>query len=253
MRLLENCIDNSASSEMKGQIEILRQAFSVDVNQPFVLNPSIPFYPIRGASIDPHVARVYTQADAIENTMAASGNVSYATHPLSPPNSIGDVDHCKGDSPAVSLVMLAAGPGTQSIDNQVSWNPTRLFEYASQPSKVLARPLTLSSNWNTSFGVGGEIQTVQAQHPHHSSNHHHRQDDIRGGMSSYSSPLSNTFVSPGMWQDSVAAATVFNESGKRTFPFDGDEDGHQQHVWRASSSIVTPTIRSNGVVPTRSR
>jgi len=138
MRLLENCIDNSASSEMKGQIETLREAFSVDVNRPFVLNPSFPFYHgVPAASIDPHIARAYSQADAVATTMAVTnGQVAYSTHPLSPPHSIGDTE-TKGDSPGAvqSLVMLAAGQGTQAqssqptlVDHVAAWNPSRLFE-----------------------------------------------------------------------------------------------------------------------------
>lgn len=125
MRLLENCIDNSASSEMKGQIEILREAFSADISQPFVLNPSIPFYPIRdvsGMPIDPRVARAYSQAENLPFN---------SSHPLSPPNSIGDAES-KGESPAAvqSLVMLAAGPGVQvPLVEQIPWNPSRLLEY----------------------------------------------------------------------------------------------------------------------------
>lgn len=54
MRLLENCIDNSASQEVKGQIETLRKAFSVDLTQPFVLNPSFPFY--QGVTVQQNVS-----------------------------------------------------------------------------------------------------------------------------------------------------------------------------------------------------
>lgn len=120
---------------MKGQIETLREAFSVDVNRPFVLNPSFPFYHGVPASIDPHIARAYSQADAVATTMAvANGQVAYSTHPLSPPHSIGDAE-TKGDSPGAvqSLVMLAAGQGAQSqppalVDHVAVWNPSRLFE-----------------------------------------------------------------------------------------------------------------------------
>jgi hypothetical protein len=35
--------------------------------------------------------------------------------------------------------------------------------------------------------------------------------------------ISHSFVSPGMWQDSVAAATAFSDSGKRMFPFGGGD------------------------------
>ena len=126
MRLLENCIDNSASSEMKGQIEALRAAFSADLNRPFALNPSFPFYHGVSESID--ISRAYSPADA--------GHITYGTHPLSPPHSIVESE-TKGDSPAAiqSLVMMSAGQGVQPLpsshhDDMVSsWNPSRLFEY----------------------------------------------------------------------------------------------------------------------------
>jgi hypothetical protein len=131
MRLLENCIDNSASSEMKGQIEALQQAFSVDISRPFVLNPSFPFY--HGdppPSLDP---RTYTQPENIGSTMASNGQMNY-TLPLSPPHSTDEAE-TKGESPAAvqSLVMLAAGQGAQPSTNppmveNVTWNPSRLFE-----------------------------------------------------------------------------------------------------------------------------
>ena len=152
MRLLENCIDNSASSEMKGQIEALREAFSVDINRPFVLNPSFPFYHGVTTSIDPHIARAYTQAEAVASTMASS-QVTYATHPLSPPHSIGDVEP-KGESPAAvqSLVMLATGHGAQAsaqgpLVENINWNPSRLFEY-------LSLSLSLSLPANRAQGTG---------------------------------------------------------------------------------------------------
>jgi len=38
--------------------------------------------------------------------------------------------------------------------------------------------------------------------------------------------VSHSFVSPGMWQDSVAAAAVFSDSHKRPFPFGGETVWH---------------------------
>lgn len=133
MRILENCIDSSASSEVKGQIETLREAFSLDVNRPFVLNPNFPFYPGVSGPVDPSITRAFTQGEGSHSTLA-TGPVNYPTHPLSPPHSAGGSEP-KGESPAAvqSLVMLAAGQGAQSsapIVDTLAWNPSRLFEFA---------------------------------------------------------------------------------------------------------------------------
>jgi hypothetical protein len=66
--------------------------------------------------------------------------VSYTSHPITPPISAGSTD-TKGDSPAVqSLVMMASGQRLpqqqqqQSLSNSISmvdpstWNPSRIFE-----------------------------------------------------------------------------------------------------------------------------
>lgn len=44
-----------------------------------------------------------------------------------------------------------------------------------------------------------------------------------------------------MWKDSVAAATVFSESGKRTFPFDDDGWGDPP----ATRAMVAPTTTAS--------
>ncbi|PUU82536.1 hypothetical protein B9Z19DRAFT_1099110 [Tuber borchii] len=222
MRILENCIDSSASSEVKGQIETLREAFSLDVNRPFVLNPNFPFYPGVSGPVDPSITRAYTQGEGSHSTLA-TGPVNYPTHPLSPPHSAGGSEP-KGESPAAvqSLVMLAAGQGAQSsapIVDTLAWNPSRLFD-----------------NWNAAFGVNGTVSAAmpQAQMATHESG---LVDPLGGGRPPSSSSyvpatvgVSNSFVSPGMWQDSVAAAAVFSDSHKRPFPFGGET------VWHPSPS-----------------
>jgi len=188
MRILENCIDNSASSEVKGQIETLREAFSLDVNRPFVLNPNFPFYPGVSGPVDPSITRAYTQG---ESSTLATGPVNYPTHPLSPPHSAGGSEP-KGESPAAvqSLVMLAAGQGAQNstpIVDTLAWNPSRLFD-----------------NWNAAFGVNGTVSAAMPQ----------------AQMAAHESGL----VDP--LGDSVAAAAVFSDSHKRPFPFGGETVWH---------------------------
>lgn len=153
MRILENCIDSSASSEVKGQIETLRQAFSLDLSRPFVLNPNFPFYPGVSAAIDPNITRAYTQGESPHSTLTSGGPANYPAHPLSPPHSTGDSES-KGESPAAvqSLVMLAAGQGAQNpptIVDSMGWNPSRLFEFV-EP-RIL--PLLRSANGWVATGI----------------------------------------------------------------------------------------------------
>lgn len=139
MRILENCIDISASAETKGQIQALREAFSLDPNRPFELNPNFPFYqPFQGAP-EPHMARTpvsaYSQAETTEPLMT-SAQVAFPTHPVSPPRSTGECDSKEGSPSAVqSLVMLNSGqrvtqPPPPPILNatELGWNPSRIFE-----------------------------------------------------------------------------------------------------------------------------
>ena len=140
MRILENCIDISASAETKGQIQALREAFSLDLNRPFELNPNFPFYhPLPGAS-DSHMARTpistYSQAE-ISEPLITGAQVAFPSHPVSPPRSTGECDS-KGDSPSAvqSLVMLHSGqrvtqppPAPNMLDTTgLGWNPSRIFE-----------------------------------------------------------------------------------------------------------------------------
>lgn len=83
------------------------------------------------------------------------------------------------------------------------------------------------SNWNTAFGINGSVAAI----PSGIAGHHESGlvDPLGGGRPPSSSSyvpttvgVSHSFVSPGMWQDSVAAAAVFSDSHKRPFPFGGE-------------------------------
>jgi len=141
MRILENCIDISASAETKGQIQALREAFSLDLNRPFELNPSFPFYQPLHGSPDGHIARTpvsaYSQGEPPEPLITNAQVVAFPPHPVSPPHSTGECD-AKGDSPSAvqSLVMLHSGqrvtqspPTSAMLDTPaLGWNPSRIFE-----------------------------------------------------------------------------------------------------------------------------
>jgi hypothetical protein len=132
--------------DMQHQIDALREAFSADINKPFVLKPSFPYgspatpvhntpprsnpqYRQGGAQNNPH--------QSLEQHHASQPQVSrYTSHPISPPVSAGGVTDPKSDSPAVqSLVMMASGqqrgpPQAMNVGmtDQSSWNPSKIFE-----------------------------------------------------------------------------------------------------------------------------
>ncbi|KAI5780667.1 fungal-specific transcription factor domain-containing protein [Peziza echinospora] len=253
MRILENCIGISASSETKGQIQALREAFSLDLNRPFELNPAFPFsQPIH----DPHLSRqamsAYSQGE-VNEPLISSSQVSFPPHPLSPPHSTGECDS-KGGSPSAvqSLVMLHAGqrvnvtqsqPPQPMIDTtSLDWNPSRIFD-----------------SWNNAIaGINGTVSTVPQRL--HTANYQGQapiispprtRTGLRAPANSFApaniNTVTQTFVSPGMWQDSVAA--VYADT-RKPFQF-GTGDGG---VWTTASpgllhtpALMNPiTIHSHG-------
>ncbi|KAJ4193059.1 hypothetical protein NW759_016602 [Fusarium solani] len=137
MRVLEKVMKAWSIPELEKQFNALREAFSADVQEPFVLKPTFPygshsssprasepFRPVshRSGSVDQHLDTHDAQ------------QVSYTSHPITPPISAGPVDS-KSDFPAVpSLVMMSQGtqaPGmlqSMPFTDQLGWNPTSIFE-----------------------------------------------------------------------------------------------------------------------------
>ncbi|KAK6336454.1 hypothetical protein TWF696_002007 [Orbilia brochopaga] len=141
MRILEICIDESASMETKAQIEALRAAFSEDLNQPFVLNANFPFY---STPSDPRTSPTpsggsyspieVTRSPPLSSTLSAPISQSRLT--ISPPGSE------QGDSPNPHIVMMAQQPQlqpsqiAQTIPRKhhhpppdAGWNPQRIFDH----------------------------------------------------------------------------------------------------------------------------
>ncbi|EWC45147.1 hypothetical protein DRE_06035 [Drechslerella stenobrocha 248] len=133
MRILEVCIDISASLETKAQIEALRTAFSQDVTQPFVLNPAFPFY----SSPSNHQMSPTPShgSDVTRSPLSSSlsAPISQSRMTLSPPNSD------RGDSPNPTLVMMpqpshVSQPTPQRKSHhhgtqQEGWNPQKIFDH----------------------------------------------------------------------------------------------------------------------------
>lgn len=155
----------------------------------------------------------------------------YVTHPITPPISAGPVDG-KGASPGIqSLVMMGSTPVTQaaglgqtvSVAEAPAWNPNRIFEQWNSSFGTPPAPPTVSVSPQTrslSDPSGAaevptlqDIQTVHAQLPSGS-------QPIQ--QQSYSAAPVQTFVTPAMWQDSVAS--VYEGGLKRAWDFDSNGD-----------------------------
>jgi hypothetical protein len=148
MRLLEKVMAVWPMPELSKQIDAFREAFSADTRKPFVLKPSFPYGSPHSSnqSTPPRLTSNYRpnveRSSSIEQQLDSSGihqssQVSYTSHPISPPTSAGPLDS-KSDSPTVqSLVMMAPGQVSQApvlsqsitLADAPTWNPSRIFEY----------------------------------------------------------------------------------------------------------------------------
>lgn len=142
MRLMETVMEAWQMPDLEKQIDAVREAFSADVRRPFVLKPSFPYGsphpstqsspPRANMGYQPPVNRPGSMDHHLE---PQNSHVSYISHPMTPPISIGPLDS-KSDSPAVqSLVMMPQDGQTQDMQHSMgiptsapAWNPARIFE-----------------------------------------------------------------------------------------------------------------------------
>ncbi|KAI9828650.1 MAG: hypothetical protein M1832_001753 [Thelocarpon impressellum] len=242
MRILEQCTRSSPMPEIQAQIDALREAFSADTSKPFVLKATFPYNsPPMG-----HARTSSLQTSPLQNAHFRSnsscapvegvGGANYSTHPLSPPMSAGLVDPRRDSTAGQSLLSLAAGQHPQthpgggvSISDQLTWNPSRIFH-----------------QWNTAFGTSPHNATVPGptavRLPVNQDLSHEAttaveqasttlQDTMQNAFQSIPShapaqplpystaTITPTFVSPSMWQSSVAA--VYEDGLKRRWDVDG--------------------------------
>jgi hypothetical protein len=153
MRILERCTTSWPMPEMQQQIDALREAFSADTRKPFVLKSTFPYgspgapqqtSPSRSMQYhqQPQLSRPSSmEQQSLDQLHAHQPQVSYTSHPITPPISACSSD-TKSDSPAVqSLVMMATGQRLsqqqqqqQPLSNSIpmvdpsTWNPSRIFE-----------------------------------------------------------------------------------------------------------------------------
>ncbi|KAI0392228.1 hypothetical protein F5Y17DRAFT_477892 [Xylariaceae sp. FL0594] len=234
MRILEKTMDSWPLPEMLKQIDAVREAFSSDTRKPFVLKPSFPYgsphpstqsSPPRAAAFKPPMLRTTSLDPNVDVHGGHHSHVSY--HPITPISIVsGD---SKGDSPSIqSLSMLGGGQPSQPpslshgvpMGDQPTWNPARIFDQwnstfgtplPTQPSPVTAQ----SGSLNISSGAP-EVPTSQDMAIANAS--------LSAAQPTlppqqYSVPPPPNFITPAMWQESVASVY---ESGalKRNWDYD---------------------------------
>ncbi|KAM0605999.1 hypothetical protein ACHAP1_004281 [Verticillium nonalfalfae] len=217
MRVLERVMSVWPMADLQKPVDAVREAFSADTRKPFVLKPSFPYGSPHSSnqSPSPHINTGYrpsplSQAGSLEprldtqNMHQQHSQVSYS-HPMTPPISAGPLD-TRSDSPDVqSLVMMSSQgsqapgmPPTMPLAEAPAWNPQRIFE-----------------QWNTSFGQPEapsiqDIQAATASMPVAAQQMPAQQ---------YSAAPVQTFVTPAMWQESVAS--VYEGGLKRAWDYEG--------------------------------
>ncbi|EGY17285.1 uncharacterized protein VDAG_00967 [Verticillium dahliae VdLs.17] len=242
MRVLERVMSVWPMADLQKPVDAVREAFSADTRKPFVLKPSFPYGSPHSSnqSPSPHINTGYrpsplSQAGSLEprldtqNMHQQHSQVSYS-HPMTPPISAGPLD-TRSDSPGVqSLVMMSSQgsqapgmPPTMPLAEAPAWNPQRIFE-----------------QWNTSFGtpqVQAQSTSVPTQtnalnvSPSSGQPEAPSIQDIQAATASmpvaaqqmpaqqYSAAPVQTFVTPAMWQESVAS--VYEGGLKRAWDYEG--------------------------------
>ncbi|KAK4149127.1 hypothetical protein C8A00DRAFT_19148 [Chaetomidium leptoderma] len=225
MRILEKCMSAWPMPDMQKQIDSVREAFSADTRKPFVLKPSFPYG-------SPHSATHPSPPGCRQlDTQMPHSQVSYTNHPLTPVSSVGGALDSKSDSPVVqSLTTMASVHGSQASgvsqtlppSEAPTWNPSRIFDQWNtsfggpqiQPSPPSVAAQTSSLSVGSAGGV--DSSTLQDMHP------------VPSQLRTPQMPIPQypvtpqTFVTPAMWQESVAS--VYEGGLKRAWG--GDYEGH---------------------------
>ncbi|KAK8103782.1 uncharacterized protein PG998_010815 [Apiospora kogelbergensis] len=183
MRIMEKTMGSWPIPEMVKQIEAVREAFSADTRKPFVLKPSFPLrQPIDEPPINP-----------------APGQYS--------------------------LVMMANSQTSQASSHGItmteapSWNPSRIFDqwnstFGTQPAQNQTSVSPQSNSLSISPSGAPELPNIQQPNPTTpmSAGPHNMPPQ------QYSAAPVQTFVTPAMWQQSVASVY---EGGMKRHHFDG--------------------------------
>lgn len=269
MRILERCVSSRAMPETKAQINALREAFSADTSKPFELKPNFPYRsPSPNMRPSPSFDIKY-QHDVLSrpNSNGQIAQAPYHHQPLTPPLS---GEHELPNQP-ISATAMPIMPTIEhqpipltsnSIENdQIAWNPSRIFEYDLEKYKVKSITNKVNSQWNTAFGTSNDLVSTstlpvpQPSPPLYTSSaigshelpplhdtmqrptqqQYSVQSSIEApavmSQPSYSSP-SPSFVTSSMWRDTVA----------NTY----DPGGHKRR-WEVETNFLVDITQAKGL------
>ncbi|KAH6853904.1 hypothetical protein B0I37DRAFT_388129 [Chaetomium sp. MPI-CAGE-AT-0009] len=224
MRILEKCMSAWPMPDMQKQIDSVREAFSADVRKPFVLKPTFPYG-------SPHSATHPSPPGRPLDSQMSHSQVSYTNHPLTPV-SVATLDGKSDSSPVVqSLTTMPSvrGPQTSGVTQTLplseapAWNPSRIFDQWNTsfgaPQIQPSPPSVAAQTSSLSVGSAGGVSPMQEMHA--------VQGQLRAGaqlpLPPYPSAPAQTFVTPAMWQESVAS--VYEGGLKRAWDYDAQMAG----------------------------
>ncbi|CAK7273960.1 hypothetical protein SEPCBS119000_005925 [Sporothrix epigloea] len=254
MRVLETCMTSWPMADMQRKIDAMREAFSADVRKPFVLKPTFPYSSPSPSSSQPSPPPVHTGSGAAIGASNPSfrsetnrtqpleqiihqqqqqhlhhhqlvpgisqANVALgfaAGHPISPPISVGASDTKTTGSPLHSaspnMLSVVSESQTHGIPSNIAmaaapgWNPARIFDSSTSQLNTVG---TLPSS---SSGDASALQGIQAAHAGLVTNH----SNVSTAYPTNTSPVQHTFVTPSMWQKSVAS--VYEGGIKRAWDY----------------------------------
>ncbi|KAK4673115.1 hypothetical protein QC763_108960 [Podospora pseudopauciseta] len=245
MRILEKCMSSWPMPDMQRQIDSVREAFSADVRKPFVLKPSFPYgSPHSNSHPSPPGPRLL-------DTQVPHSQVSYSL-PITPISTVGPLDSKSDSSPGVqSLGMMPSGHGAQApaavpqsslalAEAPPAWNPSRIFD---QWNTSFGTPPVQSSPTGGQGGGGGGAMSASSGASDTASIHDmhavqaqlrtaaQQQQPMPAAAAQYSAaaaPVQN-FVTPAMWQESVASVYEAGGGLKRGWDYDGHMPVSKRH------------------------
>ena len=257
MRILESCSPAWPMADMQAQIQSLREAFSKNTNKAFELKPSFPYgSPVARLQPSPAANSYQDQNIRSQTTHEQTPHLHYQSTPMTPPISTGGAKDGSLDTAPLPLMqqhMPTSMLSSHIADENLTWNPTRIFEYAAKlPSLKLAPSVLRSdanpprSQWTTAFGTPSSTMSAsvsslnqQSQSPTmytpsaSGSDLPHLHDSMQQQQPQFALPPnmvpvpqmqpptsqqpppyaapSHSYVSPSMWQDTVAS--TYDPSG----------------------------------------
>lgn len=255
MRILESCTPAWPMADMQAQIQSLREAFSRNTDRAFELKPSFPYgSPAARLQPSPPVDSYLDHKIRSQTTHEQTPHLQYHSTPITPPISAGgSKDEALNTAPLPLMQhhLPSSMPSSHIADENLSWNPTRIFEYGAKslPLKLDPRVVRPNANprrsqWTTAFGTPSSTMSASVSsinqhsrsptmytpsvsgsdlpHLHDAMQQQQPQFALPPNMvpapqmqpppqaPPYAAP-SHSYVSPSMWQDTVAS--TYDPSG----------------------------------------